>query len=1094
MLLRHWPWLLIPILFVLGASRLRFDAEVLNLLPQDLPAVHGLLLQQRHFATSQELLVTVRTDEADLSERVAERVARLLSAETSVVRSVRWRPPWRDHPGDLAENLAWQWLQQPPGSLAHLEERLAPAELPRQIQSALDRLASSLDPSELMRTGYDPLGLSHVGADGDQSGAISEGDRLFADASGTFLRVEPAREEGDYRLTAAWLRHVQQISAAALSDLKAEERQQVRLGFTGGPAFRAEISSGMESDLRQSVTATVVLIAGLFWMAHRSWRPLGWLIVSLGLILALTLAVGGVLFGTLNIISVGFAAVLMGLAVDYGLVGYQEAVASPGAAPGEVRREVARGIWYSAATTAGTFVLLGFAGLPGLSLLGNMTALGLLLGALVMLYFYLPRVCPVRGSTADMAPRVALARLAASWPRLHRFVTGVLVGGALLVLLVRGLPPLTPSQDPLRPRSSQAYAAMDEMRSRLLRSGDPMLVIVEGRDAAQVAQRLESLSDSLAPAVVRGEVARVELPLAFWPRTHHAQSNRAPALRLSARATEIGNALTDAGFSTNAVALLRGTFSAWPALLDSVHAWPTNRTAEWLTRQFATRTPSGDWLALGAVHPGPGFTMSRGLKPLPEGVWLSHWNSLGLHLVSHVRERVVLLMALIAGVLIGFLWLAFRRWHEVALGAVALALSFLLLTAVMAAAGWEWNLLSLVALPLILGSSVDSTIHMQLALRRHRGDLAAVWGTTGKALMLCAGANIAGFGSLAWCSNMGLASLDLVCALGVACVFVVCVGVLPMWWLAFAPRPEAATAPVAPSLLYQARLWSAGLMLARHLPARVASRWARLAAWGYRVANPARFGTVTDNLLPVVGPDRAAARRCARRLFTRFADKLVDLWRQEAGAPLLAPVEPGSGWDHFTDAVRSGRGILLVTPHLGNWELGASLLTAAGIRPLVLTAREPGHGLTEARAEARQRQGIDTLVVGSDPFAFVEVIRRLQDGGLVALLIDRPAAATAVEVTFLGRPILASIAVAELARASGAVILPTYIVRDGDRHRAHTLPPVTYDRRALSDRAARVELTGRILRAFEPAVRQFPDQWFHFVPIWDTGASAETAR
>ncbi len=406
--------------------------------------------------------------------------------------------------------------------------------------------------------------------------------------------------------------------------------------------------------------------------------------------------------------------------------------------------------------------------------------------------------------------------------------------------------------------------------------------------------------------------------------------------------------------------------------------------------------------------------------------------------------------------------------------------------------GWSWNLLSLVALPLLLGTSVDSTIHMQLALRRHHGERWAVWRTTGKALLLCAAANVAGFGSLAWSSNRGLASMDLVCAVGVGCVLTVCVGLLPAWWRIWAgPGVAGRGVPAAgPSALYGAVAWRWGQALTRALPRALT---VGIAQWGvslYRVLLPSRFEVVVENLRPVVGDAPGLAENWARDNFRQFARKLVDLWRHEAGVPDAGRVEPAEGWEHFREARAVGRGVLLVTPHLGNWEFGSSLLGREGVRPLVLTAPEPGGQLTKLRAAARARQGVDTLVVGGDPFAFVEVIRRLQSGGMVALLLDRPPEGTAVEVEFLGRRFRASVAAAELARASGASVLPVYIVWEQGAYRAYALAPVDYDRRELGDRAARAAFTGRILRAFEPAVRQFPDQWFHFVPVWGSSVTS----
>ena len=120
---------------------------------------------------------------------------------------------------------------------------------------------------------------------------------------------------------------------------------------------------------------------------------------------------------------------------------------------------------------------------------------------------------------------------------------------------------------------------------------------------------------------------------------------------------------------------------------------------------------------------------------------------------------------------------------------------------------------------------------------------------------------------------------------------------------------------------------------------------------------------------------------------------------------------------------KSGRGTLLVTPHLGNWEFGGYVLSERGIKLHVVTLIEPRVGLTNY-ARSRARSGIETIVIGHDPFAFVEVVKRLQDGGTMALLVDRPPESVATPVEFFGRPFKAAIAAAELARATGESLRP----------------------------------------------------------------------
>jgi len=122
--------------------------------------------------------------------------------------------------------------------------------------------------------------------------------------------------------------------------------------------------------------------------------------------------------------------------------------------------------------------------------------------------------------------------------------------------------------------------------------------------------------------------------------------------------------------------------------------------------------------------------------------------------------------------------------------------------------------------------------------------------------------------------------------------------------------------------------------------------------------------------------------------------------------------------------------------------------------------------------------------VGEDAFAFIEVVKRLEEGATVALLMDRPVAPTAVTVNLFGRPFSASIAAAELARASGCAILPGCIVRTAAGYFGEISPEIVYDRAQIGNRAARIQLTQKIMTVFEAPIRQYHTQWYHFVAIW----------
>ena len=287
-----------------------------------------------------------------------------------------------------------------------------------------------------------------------------------------------------------------------------------------------------------------------------------------------------------------------------------------------------------------------------------------------------------------------------------------------------------------------------------------------------------------------------------------------------------------------------------------------------------------------------------------------------------------------------------------------------------------------------------------------------------------------------------------------------------------------------PSSLYSNRLWKGALAVTRALPFSIANAIAQAGCHAYRLSKGERRRILFENLLPVFNGDKRQANAATTRLFSRFGTKLVDLFRFEAGMSADTRFVELTNWEAFEKPFQRGKGVLMVTPHLGNWEIGATLMIRKKIPFYAVTQPEPGGGFTETRAAARARWGIETIVVGQDAFSSLEIIRRLQDGAAVAMLIDRPFGPSGVEVQLFGRPYSASLAAAELARASGAAVVGGIIVEENGGYAARFMEEFQYDRRALGNREGRRELTQRLMSAFEADIRRYADQWYQFVPVW----------
>ncbi|HRQ88794.1 MAG TPA: MMPL family transporter, partial [Bacteroidia bacterium] len=376
--------------------RVHFNAVLYEMLPQDLPEVQGMDRINRYFSRDGQLIVTVKAREAREAEEA------MISLETRLVREPRLvsatfreltLPELVTHGGEL---LAWLWLNAPPEKLAALGDRLEEGKSESVIAEAMASVQDGFFDQETIVRSYDPLGLAKLGAlmgQGDGAEGPSSPDPMSS-SDGTFrvMYVEGMGVDfSDYRAAAKWLEKVRAVAADWEAEWERDHggEDSVAVGLTGTPAFMGEVGTRMEFDMTTSVFSTMVLISLLFWWMHRQTKPLAWLISALMVVLTVTLVVGGILFGDLSVMSAGFAAILMGLAVDYGIVVYREAYDS-GDDARTLRRSVGPGIFWAAATTAAVFLSLNLSSLPGLSEMGNLVAIGIAASAVVMLYGFAP--------------------------------------------------------------------------------------------------------------------------------------------------------------------------------------------------------------------------------------------------------------------------------------------------------------------------------------------------------------------------------------------------------------------------------------------------------------------------------------------------------------------------------------------------------------------------------------------------------------------------------------------------------------------------------------------------------------------------------
>jgi len=285
--------------------------------------------------------------------------------------------------------------------------------------------------------------------------------------------------------------------------------------------------------------------------------------------------------------------------------------------------------------------------------------------------------------------------------------------------------------------------------------------------------------------------------------------------------------------------------------------------------------------------------------------------------------------------------------------------------------------------------------------------------------------------------------------------------------------------------VYNLRAFKLALAVARLLPRAVAHRVAaELAKRVYHRQGCAR-DALRQNLAAVSGATGETLDRLCAANVTNFARMLADYFHCAAGGTAKRLLEHWEGIEHLEMARAAGRGVILVTAHLGNWELGGVLLALRGFPMNVVTLEEPTSELTRWRDAYRRQVGIRTNAVGpGHDFAFVEMIRTLRAGEIVAMLVDRPYAGSGVAVEFFGRTAEFSTAPALLWQHTGAAIVPAFVLHnENGRYTAFAQAPLEFTKTsdARADLAANTQL---LATHFEHVIRKHPDQWFNYVPIW----------
>jgi KDO2-lipid IV(A) lauroyltransferase len=277
--------------------------------------------------------------------------------------------------------------------------------------------------------------------------------------------------------------------------------------------------------------------------------------------------------------------------------------------------------------------------------------------------------------------------------------------------------------------------------------------------------------------------------------------------------------------------------------------------------------------------------------------------------------------------------------------------------------------------------------------------------------------------------------------------------------------------------------------MARRLPRRLMATMCRASVGFWMKRRRKYMRAIRENYAVILGrpADSTEVRRTASRMIDTHFEAWLDFLRYASRRPeeALAILEDVEGYAHLRDGLARGKGVLLLTAHMGNWEMGGLLLATVRLKVHVVLVPDIFPGVERARRRLHEGSGVGEIRVDRSIVPTLAIMRALAGNGIVAMQGDRDFDNTGVPLPFFDREAFFPRGPLRVAMATGATVLPSFILRTpSGRYRAIIGAPLPIDTGPDRDAALRRNLE-RYVAILEERVRATPEQWYCFYPFWD---------
>ncbi|HEY8131982.1 MAG TPA: MMPL family transporter [Thermoanaerobaculia bacterium] len=803
---------IVAIAAVIAASRLTFDPDLLNLIPQKNKQVNDFRKVLRDMGTIDYHIVIVNLppgrdvhDYESLIESIAEGYRK-----NPRVEDVTYRIP---NPLDFVEViLPRALLFLTPAELNEVAAKLSDAGVRESVarNRALLETPQAFALKQLVQ--FDPINLAPIFIRQFQSSGggfnidTSSGYYVSSDHSILLMLMKPNRPAQDVPFAKQLLAEGALIEANALKEFHKEAPRDLpmpKIEHSGG----YEIAVGDADLIRQDVIINVLGsffgVLALFLYAFRRTASIGYAGAPLAMGLALTFGIAGLVYGQLSQASAGFAALLAGLGIDFITVLYGRYVDERNRGvdlPDAIRtimRTTMPGVFVAAITTAGTFFAFLATDFRGMTQLGFLTGTGILLFLLCVMFLLPALIVFSERKESRRAPKLYLHSFG-SERLIDISVAKPMVTIAVWVVFIIVCAALSTRvhfsdniQD-LRAKGNPGVVNQAKITSKFGQSFDFMMYVTEAKTLEDVLSRTYAATHDLDALVRDHTIATYQSISTFLPpieqqRAVIAELQRGSADRFNVRRIEktFRDALVVNGFRPEAYDNYMRLFSQAlapkePVTLETLGDKDLLKLASRFVKQV-----NGAWMSVIYVYP-EGGRWPRDVPAKLMAVPDRHPGDVltGVNLVSGTLRRIVKADATRATI-IGFaavfvlMFISFRTVKMTALTFVPFIAGATGMLGLMALLGLEFNFMNIFVGLMIIGVATDYAIYMLQRYTENPATFRDAAHETGKAIIMAALTAIVGYGSFAISHYPGLRSIGYASTFGIGLSGLAAITLLP---------------------------------------------------------------------------------------------------------------------------------------------------------------------------------------------------------------------------------------------------------------------------------------------------------------------------